>query len=242
MGRSQDLCVWMHIPGRPGGLHSIPAWGPAAFVHNAAVYTPPPITPLMWRQFHTEQDFIWLGVYLLKYALLPSWRYKPPEQPRQCFIARTEGRRVAKHPAQVRVERGSLSQVSRHLPNTAKATPTLSHIPQLVCNREDICFYLSHERGPRGVVDPAILTGTKGDVALVAHEAAEGVGAADACRVPVHLVPPAAATKTSPMATPLGNGVIQLLLQAPATVLAQLGHPGAEAAVLGGDPQEKIPM
>lgn len=98
--------------------------------------------------------------------------------------------------------------------------------------------YLSHKWGPWGVVDPAIPAGTKRDRAPVAHEAAEGVGAADARRVPVHFVPPAAAAETGPMAAPLGNRVIQLLLQAPATSLAQLSHPGAEAAMLGDEPEE----
>lgn len=99
-------------------------------------------------------------------------------------------------------------------------------------------FYLSDERGPRVVVEPPIPAGAEGDGAPVAREAAQGVGAAEARRVPVHVVPPAAAAESSPVAAPLGHGVVQLLLQAPAAALAQLRHAGAEAAVLGGEPEE----
>lgn len=101
--------------------------------------------------------------------------------------------------------------------------------------------YLGDERAPWGVVDPAIPAGTEGDGAPTAHQAAEGVSAADACCVPVHLVPPAAAVEAGPVAIPLGNRVIQLLLQAPATPLAQLSHPGAEAAMLRGETEENDP-
>lgn len=34
--------------------------------------------------------------------------------------------------------------------------------------------YLSHKRGPQGVVVPAVPAGTEGDTAPVAHKAAEG--------------------------------------------------------------------
>lgn len=80
--------------------------------------------------------------------------------------------------------------------------------------------------------------GPKRDGVPVAPKAAEGVGAADTRCVPVHLIPPAAAAKTGPMATPLRNCVIQLLLQAPATALAQLRDTGAEAVVLRDEPEE----
>lgn len=101
-----------------------------------------------------------------------------------------------------------------------------------------VCFYLGHERGPGGVVDPAVPAGPDGDSAPVAPKAAEGVGAADTRCVPVHLIPPAAAAEIGPMATPLRHCVIKLLLQAPATALAQLSNPGAEAAVLRDEPKE----
>lgn len=98
--------------------------------------------------------------------------------------------------------------------------------------------YLSHYGGPKVVVDPPVLAGAKRDGAPVAHEAAKGVDAADTRCVPVHLIPAAAAAVGGPMAAPLGNGVVQLLRQAPATALAQLHHTRAEAAVLGGEPEE----
>lgn len=127
-----------------------------------------------------------------------------------------------------------------------KQTLLIQSIPSLTCaDRSDFCGQampsLCHDRAPWGVVDPAIPAGTEGHAAPAAPQAAQGVGAADACGVPLHLVPPAAAAEAGPVAIPLGNCVIQLLLQAPATPLAQLSHPGAGAAMLRGEPKEDDP-
>lgn len=74
---------------------------------------------------------------MLKYALLPRRRYKPPAQLRQNFTARTEGRSLLNPQEQVHSERQSLLQVSRRYLNTAEPSPTLSLNPHLVSNRGD---------------------------------------------------------------------------------------------------------
>lgn len=66
---------------------------------------------------------------------------------------------------------------------------------------------------------------------------AKGLGAADSCCIPVHLIPCAAAAERNPVDTPFEN----CDSAAPATHLAQLSHPGTEAAMLRDQPKKVMP-
>lgn len=98
--------------------------------------------------------------------------------------------------------------------------------------------YLSDDGGARRVIHPAMLTRAQRQEAPVVSQAGQRVHAAKGALVPVHLILHALLEESLVRSTQAGHCVVELLGQTPATSLAQFGHPGVPASVVGDEAQE----